>query len=328
MDTGFNKRKSRAAAVSLFSCTILVICKFSVALYSGSVSVLSEALHSLTDLLAVGFTWISVKISNAPPDQAHPYGHGKFENLSAFLEAIFIFVGASLVIVEAVQHLLHPTLLDFKSLVSAKEIMVLSVITSLGVGLYLRNTAKVTQSQALDADGKHLLTDVISSTGVLTALIIASSTRSYLPDVIVGLLVASLMLWAGIGILKSALHPLLDTRLPNIEEERIRAVLETDTRVLGYHKLRTRMSGMNRDADVHVMMDDAYTLSQAHSVAEELEDKIRTEIPFIHISIHVEPFVEEMRHLKEMHPTERINITVFEENRTHVELKHSTNPGD
>lgn len=295
------KRKETAARFSILSNSILVLFKLAVGFWTGSVSVLSEALHSATDLLASGIAFLSVRFSDLPPDEEHPYGHGKIESLSGMAEALLIFVAAAYIIYEAIGKLRFPGDTHPQAANAGMAVMGLSVLVNIFMSRYLFRIAEATDSQALYADAEHLRTDVLTSLGVFAGLGLVSLTGKAYFDPLTALLVSLAIMHAAFRLTHNAYHLLLDMRLPPEEEARIRDLLEADNRVLGYHKLRTRKSGSHRHADVHVQIDDSYTLVEAHDISEELEDHIRESLPSIYINIHIEPYYAEMRHQHEAH---------------------------
>ncbi|HZT43891.1 MAG TPA: cation diffusion facilitator family transporter [Chthonomonadaceae bacterium] len=295
------RRKTGAAGLSLVSNTLLVLLKLGVGLGTGSIGVLSEALHSATDLLASAVAFFSVRASDVPPDVEHPYGHGKIESLSGLAEAGFIALAAAYIIYEAIERLRGHGGAAVANTLPGLGVMAFSALVNTALSWHLRRTAKQTGSPALEADGRHLQTDVITSLGVLVGLALVRLTGYGWFDAVTALLVAVFILPTAYMLAREAFHPLLDARLPAEEESLIREVLESDPRVLGYHKLRTRKAGSQRHADVHVQVDDNYTLVEAHDLIEELEDRIREALPNIHVYIHVEPYHAEMRHQHEAH---------------------------
>lgn len=296
------QRKLQAARLSVASNTALVLLKLGVGFWTGSISVLSEALHSATDLMASSVALLSVRASDTPPDEEHPYGHGKIENVSGLVEALFIALAAVYIVYEAVQKLrAHGGSQAAVNTTPGLAIMALSALVNTALSAYLRRTARATESPALDADARHLQTDVLTSLGVFVGLALVRFTQNNLFDPITALLVAALIAPTAYMLAREALYLLMDTRLPAEEEAIIRHILESDARVLGYHKLRTRRAGSQRHADVHVQIDDSYTLVAAHDLTEELEDRIRAALPAIHIHTHTEPYYAEMRHQREAH---------------------------
>lgn len=292
--------KTGAARLSIASNVTLVILKLVVGFLSGSVSIISEAVHSASDLLAAIIAFLAVRASDIPPDEEHPYGHGKIESISSVSEALLIVFAAVYIIYEAVKKLNHPGAHP-PDVDAGIAVMALSVILNIFVSRRLKKVAVETESQALEADSEHLRTDVLTSLGVFAGLILTRVTGKPWLDPVTALFVSLLIVHAAYRLIREALMPLLDVRLPAEEEAAIQEILETDERVLGYHKLRTRKSGSYRHADVHVQIEDDCSLVQAHDVTEDLEDRIREVLPTVVINIHIEPFLAELRHQQEVH---------------------------
>lgn len=297
--------KRRAARFSIVSNTILVVLKLGVGFWTGSVGVLSEAFHSATDLMASGIALVSVRYADIPPDEQHPYGHGKVESLSGLIEAVLIFLAAVYIIYEAVNRLAHGKTESFP-VGAGLAVMAISVVVNIAVSRYLFRIAKETDSLALEADAEHLRSDIYTSVGVLFGLTLVHFTKKPALDPIVALLIALFIMRTAFRLSHDAMHLLLDTRLPPDEEHKILDILDSEPQVLGYHKLRTRKSGSARHADIHVQVDDNSTLIEAHDLTEELEDRIRAALPEIHINIHVEPYLAELQHQREKHGAENL----------------------
>ncbi len=295
-----HSHKLRMARISFGTSLLLVCAKLVLAIVTGSVSIFSEALHSGADLFASGVSYFSVRFSSTPPDNGHPYGHGKVESLSALFESVLIFVGAALVLAGAIARFRNPHVPHVTGLRTGLVLMAVSCVVNIVLSVALRRTAHRENSPAMDADARHLAADAVTSAGVFLGLILIRMTGQGLWDPVVGCAVAAAMVVTGTKLFRDAIQPLMDSRLPEADEDRILDVLNHDERVLGYHKLRTRWSGPMREADVHVQIEDLVTLLDAHTLTEELEDKIRSSLPGIHISIHIEPFHAEMRHQREV----------------------------
>ena len=297
---GIMGTKRGAAALSIVSNTSLVVLKLIVGLITGSVSVISEAAHSAIDLSASVIAYFSVRAAEVPADEEHPFGHGKIENLSGVIEAILIFLAAIYIVYEAIERLpraihgeieIQPTL--------GIAVMFVSVVANYLISGWLFKVARATDSVALEADGHHLRTDVWTSLGVLGGLALMRLLNSLgikgaaILDSAVALVVAGLITRVAYNLTKEAGRPLVDTRLPRQEVDRVRDILLADQRVVGYHKLRTRKAGAHRHIDVHIIVPEALSVAEAHKVAEEVEDRIREELRGAHVMTHVEPDTEE-----------------------------------
>lgn len=296
-----NHKKIVAARLSIASNATLVLLKLLVGITSGSISILSEAFHSASDLLAAGIALVAVRIADVPPDDRHPYGHGKAESLSGLAEALLIFVAAGYIFYEAINKIRTPHHSPHPSINIGLVLMAFSALLNTVLSAYLFRVAEETESLALKADAEHLRTDVLTSIGVFVGLLLVRITENNIFDPLTALVVALFILKTTWNLAKDALNLLLDERLPEGEEAKIRQILEQDPLVLGYHKLRTRKAGAHRYADVHVQIDDNSTLIEAHDITEEIEDKIRAIFPSMSVSIHIEPYHIEMEHQRKVH---------------------------
>lgn len=291
--------KLAAARLSIYSNSALTLLKLVVGLFTGSVSVLSEAAHSATDLIASWVAFFAVRVADRPADEDHPYGHGKYENLSGMFEAALIFIAGAWVIYEAVTKLAlreAPHRVDI-----GIAVMAASSIVNTFVARHIYQVARKSDSQALEADAEHLRTDVFTSAGVMVGLILVHFTRLTWLDPAIAIAVALLILHASWRLTRGALRPLTDTTLPEEDLVTIRKVLDDEPQVLGYHKLRTRKSGSARYVDAHVMLDDDLSLVAAHDLAEALEDRMRERLPHAEITLHMEPYRRERQHQYERH---------------------------
>lgn len=279
-------RKVKIARLSILSNTFLIIIKLVVGLISGSVSIISEAIHSSMDLLASIIAFFSVKISDTPADEEHPYGHGKFENISGVAEAILIFIASFWIIFEAVKKLMS------KEPVGELGIGFVVMFISAGVNFYvsrkLYKVAKETDSIALEADALHLKTDIYTSAGVGIGLLLIWITGLYYLDPIVAILVALFILRESYILLRNAYFPLVDTAMAENEIQIIRNSLQE--RSLKFHNLKTRKAGHFRFADIHLELPENLSLKEVHEVCDEIENELSTRIRNLEINIHVEPF--------------------------------------
>lgn len=281
-------RKMLAAAVSVVSNSTLVVLKLVVGFLSGSVSIIAEGIHSANDLVAALIAFISVRISELPPDREHPYGHGKAESISAAAEAILIVGAAVWIVVEAVRKILKPEPVEHLGLGTA--VMGVSVVLNTLVSRYLFRVAREEDSPALEADAHHLATDVYTSLGVVVGLVITWFTDWHIIDPLVAIGVAILILRIGLSLTMKSLHHLMDAQLPTAEVSRIEDILNGEARIHSWHNLRTRKSGSTRHIDLHIVFRNDATLLEAHQVADELEKRIAEELSPAQVVIHVDPY--------------------------------------
>ncbi|HEY9122812.1 MAG TPA: cation diffusion facilitator family transporter, partial [Bacteroidales bacterium] len=212
--------KTKAAGISVFSNTSLVIFKLITGFITGSVSILSEAIHSAMDLLAAVIAFFAVRISDTPADKGHPYGHGKYENVSGIIEALLILLASGWIIYEAVVKILHPG--PIESIGLGSVVMFVSAVANFFVSRYLYKVAKKTDSIALEADALHLKTDVYTSLGVAIGLLLIWATGWHFLDSVIAVFVATLIVKEAVHLLRAAYAPLLDASLSESEVEVIK----------------------------------------------------------------------------------------------------------
>jgi cation diffusion facilitator family transporter len=290
-DDRLNHRlKSRAAATSIASNAVLIAFKLVVGILSGSIAIISEALHSGSDLVAALIAFWSVRRAAQPPDEHHHYGHEKVENLSGVIEALLIIAAAGVIIYESVVKIIDGPELDHVWL--GIGVMVVSGIANLIVSKkVLYPVARRTESAALEADAAHLLTDVYTSFGVAGGLLLVKITGWPYLDPIAAMAVAVLIIRTGYELVMQSTRVLLDETLPEEELEQIRRCVREHRGdlIAGYHKLRARRAGSRRHVDLHVVVDEGLSVREAHDIAEHIEADIRACIPNTDVLVHVEP---------------------------------------
>jgi cation diffusion facilitator family transporter len=279
-------KKVKIARLSIFSNTLLIVLKLIVGLVSGSVSIISEAIHSSMDLLAAIIAFMSVRVSDNPPDSRHPYGHGKIENISGVIEALLIFIAAIWIIFEAVKKLLgDEIILDTIALGSA--VMVVSALVNTYVARRLYKVAKETNSVALEADALHLKTDVYTSLGVAAGLGLILITGITWLDPVVAILVALFIIREAYFLLKKAFTPLLDAAWGDDEIEDLKEILIGLN--VNYHDLRTRLAGNYRFVELHIQIPENESVGNAHNYCDKIESVLMNNFSNLTVTIHVEP---------------------------------------
>jgi cation diffusion facilitator family transporter len=283
------RTKSGAAGLSIASNALLIALKLAAGAITGSIAIITEAVHSMIDLVASVVAFFSVRKADEPADAEHPYGHEKVENLAAAIEGMLILVGAGIIIYEATHQLVQGAEVDRLGVGIA--VMAFSVFANLGVSTVLSRQAKAHESQALEGDAAHLRTDAMTSAGVLFGLALVQVTGNAAFDPITALVVAVAIVWAGFRILRRSSGVLVDEVLPSVEMDRIEeaiATARTDD-VAGYHKLRARRAGNRRHIDFHVQYRSGTSLERAHDLAHQMRASIEAEIPHAEVLIHAEP---------------------------------------
>jgi len=291
--TGLTDSRRQAARLSLVGAVLILALKFGAYLVTGSVGMLSDAAESVVNLVAAVVLAIAIGISTAPADYRHPYGHAKAEYLSSILEAALIIVAAFVIGFTAVDRLISPRPLD--NIGVGVGMAALAALINGALAAYLFRAARAGDSAALEANARHLLTDVITSVGVIVGVGLVWLTGLDPLDPLVALVVAANIVLTGIRVMRVSLSKLLDERLPEEEEARIIAVLETAHRVLGYHRLRTRRAGTARFAEVDLFVSPGMTVKEAHDVARAVEHEVRHKLGGLEMTVHIEPFEEGVR---------------------------------
>jgi cation diffusion facilitator family transporter len=289
------RRKLRAALISVVSNAALVLTKLVAGLTMGSVSVISEAAHSAVDLMAAVIAFFSVKTSGKPADKGHPFGHGKIENISGTVEAILIFLAAIWIIFEAVEKLRFPKPLE--AIGWGVAVMLLSAFVNIAVSRMLFRVGKESDSLALQADAWHLRTDVYTSAGVMTGLALIALGNRLFPgldfnwlDPVAAIAVALWIMKAAYDLTLQSARDLMDVPLPAVEEAWVRGLIEDQRPTIrGYHYLRTRKAGHFRFIEFHIQVDSRMTVEASHNLAERLTKVIKEHLPHTTVTIHIEP---------------------------------------
>jgi len=288
-------RKVNVARLSVLSNTALVVMKIAVGLVIGSVSIMSEAIHSGVDLLASLITVFSVSKSSMPADVKHPFGHGKVENISGTIEALLIFLAAVWIIYEAIGKLLNPEPIEYVGW--GVGVMLISALVNIVVSKMLFKVAKEADSIALEADAWHLRTDVYTSTGVMASLAliwmghrISPGTNLYWLDPVAAIAVALFIMGAAYRLTLQSAQDLMDVKLPADEETWIRQLIMTHKPVIhGFHQLRTRKAGNFRFVDFHIKVDPSMSVEDSHKITDELSGSIESRFPNTNVTVHIEP---------------------------------------
>lgn len=267
-------------------------------LLTGSVGLLSDALESTVNLAAAVLMLVALRVSALPPDDNHHYGHEKAELFSAAAEGLMIVAAASLIIWRALDRLLHPQELSRIGLGLAVSVVAAAI--NLAVGLVLIRGGRRHDSGALLADGRHLLTDVWTTAGVLVGLL-AVTVTGWLPlDPLVALAVAVNVVVTGVQVLRSSITGLMDPPLPEAEQERIDAVVERyEARGVTFHAMRSRVAGHRRFLSVHVLVPGRWTVAQGHDLLERFEADLRACVPNLTVDTHLEPVEDPLSYADE-----------------------------
>ena len=282
-------RKRRAAALSIASNSALIVLKLVAGVVTGSVAIVTEAVHSGVDLIASVIAYFSVRKAGEPADEDHRYGHEKIENLAAAIEGMLILVGSGIIVFESLRRLIRGGSVDHLGFGIA--VVGFSAVANLIVSASIARTARETASPALEGDAAHLRTDAYTSLAVLAGLALVQLTGAEWLDPVVALLVAGAIVRAGVRLLMGSSRVLVDEALPEEERAAIHAevVAFGDRGVVGYHQLRTRRAGARRYVDLHLQFEAGTSLEQAHEIAHAIQDEIAARLDGADVLIHLEP---------------------------------------
>jgi len=287
------KEKKRVAFLSVLAAIFLTSFKFIIGILTGSLGILSEALHSALDMVAAVITYFSVRISDKPADKEHNYGHGKIENFSALVETILLVITCAWIIYEAV-HRLTTGKTEIEVSVWSYVVVISSIVIDISRSRALSRVAKKYNSQALEADALHFSTDIWSSTVVLLGLIFAQF-GIFLADSIAALMVAFIVLFVSYKLGKKAIDVLLDKApLETIGE--VKLILKTFPEVKEYHNLKVRTAGADTFIKFNIHVEPNATLLDVHELCDRIEKELQNKIPRSEVYIHAEP--QEANHIK------------------------------
>ncbi|MEW5818821.1 MAG: cation diffusion facilitator family transporter [Cyanobacteriota bacterium] len=288
-----NIKKQRAAKLSIYSNITLTLAKIIVGFISGSVGILSEAIHSAMDLVASFIAYFSIKAASEPADAEHPYGHGKYEDVAGLAEAVLIFIIVIVILHESVSRLLGQEGFHIEVDLGI-VVMLIATIANILVSNHLFKVSKETDSIALYADAQHLRTDVYTSAGVLLSLIMVKITGFMWIDPVSAILVALFISYIAFKISKDSIDKLVDVSLPVEDEAKIKEVLHRySDEIISVHKFRSRKSGSNRFIEFHIIVEGNLTIKEGHLLCDLIEQDIKLILKNTYISIHIEPCTDD-----------------------------------
>ena len=280
--------KEGVAKLAIFAVSLLIGMKVAASIVTGSIAITADAIHSVIDLFGVVIGYVGIRISNKPPDERHPFGHGKAENVAGVVIAGLIAIAAGVIAYQAVARMITGGVVELVTL--GIYVTAAAIAINLAVSWYAMKVARATDSIALEATARDMLADVLSSAAVLVGLILVQLTDIAILDPIVALLVAALIVRTAYLVMKKSLAGLMDTKLPQAEEDEIIACLrEHGGQIAGFHKVRTRKAGSQRHIDFHLLVSKHINVEKAHQLCDELEREIETRLSYTSVTIHIEP---------------------------------------
>jgi ferrous-iron efflux pump FieF len=276
----------RATYASVLVASILIVIKAIAWMLTGSVSILASLVDSLMDVVASAINLFAVAHSLVPADSEHRFGHGKVESLAGLGQSVFIFASAVFLIFSAADRLQNPQ--ELGELGLGTGVMIASMVLTALLLLFQRHVVKRTGSLAVKADALHYRADLYTNAAILIALVLSIYGYSFF-DAIFAIVIAIYIVYSAWGIAYDAVQILLDRELPEEDREHITNIAEAVPRVKGIHELRTRRSGVTRFIQLHIDLDEAMSLREAHQIADRVEAAICAEIPNADVIIHEDP---------------------------------------
>lgn len=280
---------SKFAWLSVAAAVVTIGLKGGAAWLTGSVGLLSDAAESLVNLVAAIVALFALKVAIKPPDDNHPYGHSKAEYFSAAVEGVMIFVAAAFIIATSIERLLNPRMPEQLGL--GLTISVAASLVNGAVAMVLLKHGRKHGSATLVADGKHLMTDVITSVAVLVGVALVAVTNQPVLDPVVALLAGANILWTGFGLIRSSVDGLMDGSLPEQTNIELLEVLDRfrEPGRIEFHAVRTRQAGNRQFMEFHILVPAAWSVRRGHDMTEDVIDALIEVVPGVRVSAHLEP---------------------------------------
>ena len=280
---------TRCAWLSIAAAIATILLKGLAWQMTGSVGLLTDAAETLVNLVAAIVALIAHKGAIRPPDESHPYGFSKAEYFSAAVEGVMIFAAAAFIIATSIERLLNPRMPEQLGL--GLIISVAAALINGGVALVLLRKGREHGSATLIADGKHLMTDVVTSAAVLVGVALVALTNQPVLDPVVALLAGANILWTGIGLIRSSVNGLMDVSVPEQTNAGLYEVLDRfrEPGRVEFHAVRTRVAGNRQFMEFHVLVPGNWTVQQGHDLTEDVIDALVEVVPEVRVAAHTEP---------------------------------------
>ena len=275
-----------ATTASVTTAMLLIGVKIVAWLLTGSISVLASLIDSIMDAAASTLNLLAVRLSLQPPDREHRFGHGKVEPLAALVQAAFIVGSGLFLVLQAIDRLLHPRLLEDVSI--GLLVMAFAIAATIVLLLIQNHVIKRTGSTVIRADSLHYMTDVLTNLGTIAALVLTQFGWP-LFDPLFGIVIAVYICYGAWRIGVDAVNHLLDRELPDAVREQVKQIVRDEPGARGMHDLRTRQSGLIQIIQLHIELDAGLSLHDAHEISERVEEEIRRTFPLADVTIHQDP---------------------------------------
>ncbi|MDR3307078.1 MAG: cation diffusion facilitator family transporter [Endomicrobium sp.] len=279
---------------SVASNAVLTLGKLVAGIITGSIAIVSEAVHSLIDLVAALIAYFAVRKASQPADRIHQYGYGKFENISGTIEGLLIFAAAIYIVYRAVEKLFKPDPLDMP--IIGVIIMLTSAVVNFLVSKKLFVVARENESLAAEADAWHLRTDVYTSLGVTAALVVITISKRLFPalniywaDSLAAFIIAVMITKAAWNLVIKSAEDLFDVSLPQNEIAVVESIIKSNEDIAGFHALKTRKAGNKRFIEFHILVNSQMTVYMSHEITRDLKAGIFSKLENASVTIHVEP---------------------------------------
>jgi len=282
--------------LSIAAAVLTISLKGMAFMLTGSVGLLSDALESCVNLVAALVALIVLSIAEKPADDEHAFGHSKAEYFSSAIEGGLIVIAACSIVWSAYPRLLNPQPLE--NMGFGLMISLAASLINLGVAMVLLREGKKSHSITLTADGKHLMTDVWTSVGVLAAIGLVKITGWLILDPVIAMLVALNIVWTGYRLMHQSARGLIDTAIPNEERRQVELIFDQFRKTgIEFHSLMTRQAGQRKFISVHILVAGEWTVQRGHDLLEIIESQVRDNFPFpVTVFTHLEPVEDPVSH--------------------------------
>ena len=286
--TGIGRSPRFYAVLSIAAAVATIGLKFAAYLLTGSVGLFSDAAESVVNLVAAVTALWALTLAARPPDEEHAFGHNKAEYFSSGLESALIIIAAGWIAATAVPRLLEPQ--PLQNIGIGLGVTLVAAAVNGGAALAILRAGRRLRSITLEADARHLLTDVWTSIGVVAGIVLVGITGWLALDPLIALVVAANIVWTGVRLLRDTAQGLLDRALPPEDQAKISKILARhEERGIRFHAVRTRSAGQRRFVSMHVLVPGGWTVKRGHDLAEEIENDIARDLPQSTFFVHVEP---------------------------------------
>jgi len=286
---GISRERSNAARVPVFAALFLIVLKLFAVVITGSLAILTSLFDSVLDLAASSINTWALRHAETPPDQEHRFGHGKAESIASVLQAALILGSAAALIWQACMRFIEPR--EVNEVTTGIAVMLVSLFASALLSMYLIRMGKRFNSLALKADAQHYLSDVISNSAIILALLLIRAFQWHWVDSIICLIAAIILMRTAYKLAQESLIQLMDHELPEVERKRIAEMtLKVSDKIFGIHELRTRQSGSTTIVQLHLEIDSSLSFVQAHDISALVQKTIEANLAECIATIHADPY--------------------------------------